>query len=56
MRLVLRSHFPAVIRPVQQGLSLDGPARQISFAAMSLKLGDVPLHGLPPLDLASVIL
>ncbi len=53
--LALRSYGPAVICPLQEGLSLDGPARQVSLPAVLLELGNVTLHGLPPLDLAFVV-
>lgn len=41
---------------MQESLSLDGPAPRVSFAAVFFKLGNVPLHGFPPLYLAFVIL
>jgi hypothetical protein len=40
---------------MQEGLSLNRPAHQVSLAAVLLELGNMTLHGLPPLDLALVI-
>jgi hypothetical protein len=40
---------------MQESLSLDGPAHQVSLAAVLLELGNMTLHGLPPLDLAFVV-
>ncbi|WP_239250688.1 hypothetical protein [Candidatus Nitrotoga sp. M5] len=41
---------------MQESLSLDGSARQVSFTTVFLKLGNVALHGFPSLDLAFVII
>ncbi len=40
---------------MQQGLPLGGPAIQVAFPAVLAKLGDVPFHGLPSLDLPFIV-
>ena len=49
-----RLHFSTVVGPVQQRLPLSAPAIQVAFLTVFAKLGDMPLHGLPALDLLRV--
>lgn len=49
------SHFPAVIRPMQQGLALFAPTIQVLWPAIIFYLGHVPLHRCPPFDLPLIV-
>ncbi len=48
-------NFSTVVSPVQQCLPLFRPAFEVSSFAILFNLGNMPLHRLPPLDLAFII-
>jgi hypothetical protein len=47
--------MPAVISPLQEGLTLDRPAGEVAGVAVLVELREVAAHGLPPFDLAGVV-
>ena len=50
-----RLKFPAIVGPMQQGLSLDRPAFDVARTAMLSQLRHMPPHRFPACDLAGVI-
>ena len=52
---VFRLVVSRVVGPVQKSLALARAAQKISLQTVLLKLGDVPAHILPALDLALIV-